>query len=172
MCIFKNERKSISRSSIEFAEYTCWSIHTFGCSEFITWFIARTRQIDDTFDSDLDYELGTFVARRHDTIESGSLHVSSHRIEYSICFCMDYVSMFWVIELDEVSLCIFPSGMWKFIIRASSRKTIVSNTYYPIMRIDNTGSYFCTGIFTSLSWEESKSHKILIPSYSLCHSSF
>ena len=47
--------ESIRWAIIEFTEDTGRSIHTLGSDEFITSFIGRTREIDDTLDSNLNY---------------------------------------------------------------------------------------------------------------------
>jgi hypothetical protein len=55
MSIIEIELEGISRAIIEFTEDTSRSIHAFGSEEFITSFIGRTRKIDDTLDSNLNY---------------------------------------------------------------------------------------------------------------------
>jgi len=53
--IIEIEFEGISRAIIELTENASRSIHTLSSEEFITSFIGRTREIDDTFDSNLNY---------------------------------------------------------------------------------------------------------------------
>lgn len=78
---------------VEFTEDTSGSIHAFRSEKFITCFICRTFEVDNTLDSDLNYQFRTLIARWHSTIERGSLHITSHRIKNSICFSMDDIGM-------------------------------------------------------------------------------
>lgn len=85
--------ESIYWASIGFTEDTSRSVHTLSSEKFITVFIGRTGKINHSFDSDLDYELRTFIASRHCTVKCCSFHISPHRIENSIRLCMDDIGM-------------------------------------------------------------------------------
>lgn len=137
--------------------------HAFGYQKTFIFFICGTREVDDTLYTYLDNQFCTFITGRHRTIQSGTIHISSHRVENSICFSMNNVGKFRLLERKRIPRFIKPPGIWKLIIRASSRKTIVSDTDNTIMSIDDTRSEFCSGIFASLGGKQGKTHKILIP---------
>jgi len=56
------------------------------------------------------------------------------------------------------------SGSWKYLVRTSDRKTVVSDSDYFFVRIYDTCSYLCARILASLCREERYAHKIFISS--------
>ncbi len=155
MSIIEMKFNGIYWARIHLTENSCRSIHSFRSQKFISNFIGRTRKVNNTLYSCLYNKLGTFIAGCHRGIECCSLHISAHRVQYGICLCMNNISMFRVIETQKISLFIPSTSLWKFIIRAATRETIISDTNDAVVGIDDAGTNFSARVLASLSREKS-----------------